>query len=876
MGEVYKARDTRLDRTVAIKILPVGAATDSRRQERFRREARALSSLAHPHICTLYEVGDADGVDFLVMEHLAGETLAHRLLRSRLPLEDVLRIARQVADALDVAHSAGLTHRDLKPGNVMLTPTGAKVLDFGLVKWHRAESDETGAPVLATSPTLTQVGTVVGTVQYMAPEQLEGQPADARSDVFALGAIMYEMTTGRKAFEGSSTTSVMGAILHSMPPSMATLEPLTPPAFERVVKKCLAKDPEKRWHTAADLKDELAWIEGLTEHALSPASTDRSATIAITKSRNWWKRAAMAAAAIVAALALFILWRSQITTDDSRAAMMRFSVLPPEGVSGADVPIVSPDGQRVAFVAHDAAGKNSLWVRAFDTLDTKAVADADVLAFPFWSPDSRSLGFFSQNHLKRVEATGGPVQTICEAPSGRGGTWNRDGVIVFAPTASGGLFRVASSGGVPSRVTALDTSVGETSHRFPEFLEDGLHIVYSAHFAQMERKQRPIISAVSLDSGVVTKLTESSDGRAWAPPGYLLFRPDGTANPPYVARGFDHQTLRFTSDPTPIVDHPFAGGITGDASFSVSNNGVLAYKAWTGIPGSVQLEWVGRSGQKLGSVGSPAAYGEFTLSPDGQRVAVQTIDPRTLNEDIWVIDVPRNVMSRVTSGGTEGNPIWSPDGQRIAFDSSRRGSVNSDIYSIHWNGAAAETPLLVSPDNKAVRDFSRDGRFLLFSVQRNNIVNLWVLPLLKSDSTPRQLVRSDFTEALPRFSPDTKWIAYASDESGRFEVYVRSFPEPTTKVLVSTAGGTEPRWRRDGKELFYVAPDGQVMAAIVKNGASFESSVPVPLFKVPTLDVETVYEVHPDGQRFLVANLLRPAGQTPITIVLNWTALLKQ
>jgi len=871
MGEVYKARDTRLDRFVAIKVLPAAAADDAQRRERFRREARAISTLTHPHICTLHDVGEHDGGDFLVMEYLAGETLAQRLLRGALPLEQAVRIAAQIADGLAAAHQHGIVHRDLKPSNVMLTPGGAKVLDFGLAKrGAEAYVSIVDSALLAAPATITHPGTIVGTVQYMAPEQLEGKPADARSDIFAFGAIVYEMTTGLKAFAGESSASIMAEILTAMPSPMTISEPLTPPALDRAVGKALAKDPAKRWQAAADLRDELTWIlEDLRGPAQNAPATTRTTrrygalTLAIA--------IGLAIAGLVAVLAR--------THSETPAAPVRFVVLPPEKTTGALVPIISPDGRKLVFVARTLDGKSSLWVRSLDALESKPIADADDLAFPFWSADSQSIGFFAQGKLKRVDAAGGPSVVICDAPSPRGGAWNREGVIIFAPVAEAGLYRVSAAGGSPVAVTTLDKSTGERSHRFPQFLSDGRHFVYSAYFGQESR--RPTIQARSLDSPTVSTLIEGGFARAWSPPGYLVYKRQVSG--PYFAQPFDHRTLLLSGDPKPLVDNVAGGAKSGETAFSVSDNGVAAYETLTG-EGFARLCWLDRTGKPLKDAGPISLKGGFSLSPTGQQLATVRADAQPGVRSIWATDLVRGVTSRLTSGSLDDDPVWAPDGARLAFDSVRRGTGNTDLYVTSLSGADGE--LLTSSQGKVPSDWSRDGRLLLFQIQEGSysVDNLWILEL-EGNKKPRPFLQTHFDKENARFAPDTRWIAYDTAESGRSEVYVQSFPDAAFRSQVSTAGGRQPTWRRDGKELYYITDEGALMAVALRTQPAFAAAAPVELFRIPAASPTamhdassawTAYDVTADGQRFLVKTVVQAPVRSPMTVVLNWTAELKK
>jgi Tol biopolymer transport system component len=870
MGEVYRARDTRLDRTVAIKILPADVAADPRRRERFRREARAISSLTHPHICTLYDIGEQDGVDFLVMECLAGETLAHRLMRGALPLEEVLQVATQLADALDAAHRTGLTHRDLKPANVMLTTTGAKVLDFGLAKWRGSDPDSGifGAQVTAHS-TLTQIGSVVGTIQYMAPEQVEGRPVDARADLFALGAIVYEMTTGRKAFEGTNASTVMAAILTSMPPPMSAVQPLTPPALNRVVRKCLSKDPNRRWQTAADLRDELAWIEEeLRAHSTLETGVPQTAaptTSAAPDARRAWVAFAAVLGLVAVALAIPAV-RHLRETPASSLPETRTEIVTPATTDPFSFAL-SPDGRQIAFVA-SSDGASRLWLRSLAATTAQPLAGTEGAAFPFWSPDSRSIGFFADAKLKRLDLGGGAPQTLAAAPAGDGGTWNADNVILFAPAAISALVRVPASGGEAVAVTQLDR---QRRHAFPFFLPDGRHFLFLAP----GHTDASGIYLGSLDSPDAHRLTYGENAGAYLSTGWLLWVRAGTRS--LVAQRLDLERMALTGVPVTLAD-PVAVHDLDATSLSVSAAGLVAYR--TGGANRRQLAWFDRAGRALGPLGAPDDndLNAPRVSPDGHRAAVH----RTVqgNADIWLLDGTRT--SRFTSDAARDRfPVWSPDGSRIAFDSNRRGP--RDLYQKSSGGAGAEELLLESPQDKAVLDWSADGRFVLYtSIDPQTGYDLWVLPT-DDERKPWAFLKTSFNERWGAFSPDGRWVAYMSDESGQMEIYVRPFGEDASGAArgasaqwqVSTSGGVYPRWRPDGQELYYLGPRSEMMAApITVTGATLTPGAPVVLF--PTRiwggGVDNLqgrqYDVSRDG-RFLINTVLDDAPG-PITLLQNW------
>jgi len=869
MGEVYRARDTRLDRTVAVKVLPPHLSSSPERRQRFEREARAVSSLSHPHICALYDVGRQDGIDYLVMEYIEGESLADRLSKGPLPLDQALRYSIQLANALDKAHRSGIVHRDLKPANIMLTKSGAKLLDFGLAKL-RGNSSE-AAPSLTSLPTervsITAEGTILGTFQYMAPEQLEGREADARTDIFAFGAVVYEMATGKRAFNGKSQASLITAIMSADPQPISELQPMSPPALDRIVKRCLAKDPDERWQTAHDLMEELKWVAeaGSQAGAAAPVAARRKI------GERGWMIATVVLSLVAVLLAVAYFGRAPV---EMPAAATRFLIHPPEKTSFGGTFAVSPDGRRVVLPG-TSEGKTQLWVHALDSLSAQPLAGTEEATAPFWSPDSRFIGFFSSGKLKKIEAAGGPVQTLCDALVGSRGACSPDNVIIFAHN-SDALYRVSAAGGAPAPVTALDASRKETAHVCPKFLPDGRHFIYLAASAQRENSG---IYVGSLDSKETKLLVNAYQGAAYAPPGYLLFMRERTL----MAQGFDANRLELRGEPFPVAEQVELQSSAEPrfAFFSVSETGVLVYRS--GTSRNSQLTWFDRSGKQLGTVGPPGAYGNPSLSPDEKRVAVQRgeLPGQGGSPDIWLIETgPRGATERFTfDPATETNPLWSPDGSRIVFSSNRDGPLN--LYQKAVGGAGGDGALFKSDNIKVPFDWSRDGRFLLYAEADPKMrQDIWVLPLSEGQK-PFPFLQTEFIETHAQFSPDGKWIAYSSNESGTWQVYVRSFPDRGGKWPVSTSGGVQPRWRRDGRELFYISADKKLMAVDVKSdGATFEAGVPKALFDVRVLGVlpgpMLWYTVSKDGQRFLVVTNLEEATAPPTTVVLNWTADLKR
>jgi Tol biopolymer transport system component/tRNA A-37 threonylcarbamoyl transferase component Bud32 len=875
MGEVYKARDTRLDRTVAIKVLSTHLADRADSRERFEREAKTIASLNHPHICTLFDTGHQDEIDFLVMEFIEGDTLAQRLQKGPLPIQQALQYAIEIADAMDKAHRKGITHRDLKPGNIMLTKTGTKLLDFGLAKLAPSPAPATPDSQLPTmKDAITEQGTILGTLQYMAPEQVEGKEADARTDIFAFGVVVYEMATRKRAFEGKSRASLMAKILETDPPPMSSLQAMTPPALDRLVKRCLAKEPDRRWQTASDLCEELKWIAEGGSQAGTQAGVATARRRPLLDTRLAW---AVATVFFLAALGLGTF--AYLRSAPEHARTVRFPVFPPDKWSiagtgavttGASAPVaISPDGKRIAFAASGEEGKYLLWVRSFDSLDAQELAGTEGVSSPFWSPDSRTLGFFAGGKLKKIDVSGGPPITLCDAPDNRGGAWNQDGVIIFAPTNTSALQKVSASGGAPTAASVLGT--GELGHIRPNLLPDGRHFLYST-IGPHPGSGGPIYLG-SLDSPERKLLFNATSANAVYSQGFLLFLRETTL----VAQPFDARRLTLTGDAFPIAEHIRTSTSTQPyAYFSASPNGALAFQTGS-TSANLRLLWFDRTGKQIGVLGDPAAYLSLELSPDGARASVSIPDEAGKGRDIWIYDVARGLRTRFTfDPADEVDSVWSPDGSRIVFDSRRKSSF--DLYQKASNGGGSEEILLGDNLDKSPESWSPDGRFILYSsssASRNN--DLFVLPL-SGDRKPFPLMQNRFNEPDGRFSPDGRWVAYTSNESGRYEIYVASYPGPGGNWQISTAGGTYPRWRHDGSEIFYVAPDNELMAAEVKSKATgFEVGAVKPLFVGRILTRGNYqYDVSPDGQRFLVATVPDQAVSEPITVVLNWTAGLKK
>jgi serine/threonine protein kinase/Tol biopolymer transport system component len=847
MGEVYRAIDRRLGRTLAIKVLPAGASGNPARRERFEREARTIAGLSHPNICTLHDIGRDAGVDFLVLEYVEAPTLGDCLLNGPLRLDRLLRAAIEIADALDHAHRHGVVHRDLKPANIMLAESGVKVLDFGLAKLRAPDTLPGLSTVSAGVPPLTAVDEILGTFQYMAPEQLEGGDADPRTDIFALGAVIYEMATGRRPFGASSQAGTIGAILHTAPPSMQSLEPGTPRALARAVARCLEKDPDNRWQTARDLKRELEWIAA---HG-SSAEGRSSGRLTLVKRTTAW-----AAAAVVAAAGLSLAF-AHFRAPSVDRRVVQLSIVPAHPSNDFSL---SPDGR---FLVYAAGGQNDfrLWLRPLDAPAAHPLEGTEGAALPFWSPDSRSIAFGAGGKLKKIAVSDGQVVTICDATTLIGGTWSRDGVILFAPGNRTPLYRVAAAGGEPARVTMLDRSRGENTHRYPHFLPDGRRFVY---LARSSRADESGIYAGSLDSAATTRVAGADSSVAYAAPGYLLFARRGAL----VAQPVDAATLRSRGEPIQVAADVGYSSADSRAAFSLSEHGEIAYQTSASAPRS-ELASFTRSGQRLDLPGAAGNIADPTLSFDGTRVAVMRWANAT--SDVWVVDETRASTSRLTlDPAVDYAPIWSPDGGSIVFASNRDGP--SDLFTIPSGGGARDASLVASAEVKHPTDWALDGRLIVFeSRSEQTDWDLWTVPAGGGRAVP--LLQTEFAERLGRLAPNGRWLAYVSNETGRDEVYVRPFPPAAGKWMISTAGGTEPRWRRDGGELFYVAGDRRLMAVSVTTAAAFSQGIPQELFETRMIeDRSWGFDVSPDGRRFVVSVEAGASTPAPVHIVLGWLA----
>jgi Tol biopolymer transport system component len=868
MGEVYRALDTRLERTVAIKVLSPQVVSSTNLKERFEREARAISALNHPNICHLYDIGSQDGTEYLVMEFLEGETLADRLERGPIPPQELLRLGSQVSDALDKAHQQGIIHRDLKPGNIMLTQSGAKVLDFGLAKQIQTSAASAAAmTAMTSSKPLTAEGTVVGTFQYMSPEQIEGQEADPRSDIFALGCVLYEMATAKRPFAGKTQASVIASILASEPPPLSTVAPLTPPSLERLVRSCMAKEKTERVQSAHDVKLQLDWIAEAGSQAGLPAP--------VVARRRLSQRAAWVVAT-VAALAAIVFAIGFILRAPQPGVAMRSSLVPPKDQNfDAFSFALSPDGKRLAFVAVDPkTGKGKLWVRQLNATSAQELAGTEDAQYPFWSPDSNSIAFYAQAKLKKIDAGGGPLLALADAPDGRGGAWSSQGVIVFSRNFTGeGLYQIPEAGGPVSEVTHYSKERQQDSHRFPFFLPDGRHFIFyiSSSFTPSGSKETDKVAGLYVGDLKTKDYTYllGADSNAQYSNGYLFYLQQRNL----MAHPFDASSAHLSGAPVPVAQQVQYNADRWLGSFGVSTHGTLVYMS--GDEAARQLQWFSRDGNPLGTVGAPGILGHPAISPDGQKVAVSLVPSNSTNRDIWIHDLVRGSASRLTFNEAADNvPVWTRDGKRISYTNER--TSFGDIYLQSSSGLGGEE--LVPPSTrdsyKSATDWTADGKALLYMNQSSPGPTLWIHETAPGKND-YQLLKTNFDESAGKFSPDGHWLSYISEETGRPEVYVVPYPELNGKWQVSTAGGSQARWRGDGKEIVFVSPEGKLMSvAIATSGSTFKAESPKVLFDTRIVSISRdwwQYDMTVDGKKFLINTRIDHA-QEPITLYANWPA----
>ena len=866
MGEVYRGRDTRLGRDVAIKILPAGFAANEELRARFEREARTISSLNHPNICTLFDVGRQDDSQFLVMELIEGDTLADRLQKGPLPLDQVIRYGAQIADALSCAHRQGIIHRDLKPGNVMLTKTGAKLLDFGLARAGADASPVQGLTAVATQERpLTQEGTILGTFQYMAPEQLEGVEADARTDIFAFGALLYEMATGKRAFEGRTRTSLIAAIVSGTPRPVGELVPLTPPALEHVIRRCLAKDPEDRWQNAVDIASELRWISEAGSRAGEPAPV-----LARKRMRLRAAWALHAATAIVAVLATIGIGR--LLRDEE--IVVRSSLLPPKDTrfdGGTSVASLSPDGKRLAFVAVGHDGKSTLWIRSVSALTAQQLSGTEGAAHPFWSPDSQQIAFYSSGKLRRIDVAGGPSQAICDAGQGRGGAWGEDGTILFTPNTAEALYRVPASGGVPVAATELDASRKDASHRYAEFLPDGKHFLFlvEAPSETPGTDQGFALFVGSLDSKETHPVVATNGQARYSRTGHLLYLRGGSL----IAQRFDPTSLKLSGEGVPIAER-VRRTARFEASFSLSRNGLLLYQSGNNSE-DTRLLFIDRSGKEGETIGKPADYRNPRLSHDGTRIATSIIDQVTQKSDIWVLDIARGTATKLTfDPESDNSPTWSLDDRKIYFTGLRQG--RGDIFVKSSFGTGSDEHVYGSPNADYLMNLAPDGSSAWIQTNIPGKQSWDIFRMSLPDGKADLFLGTPNAEVLPAASPDGKWLAYVSDESGRSEVYVQSLAADGGKWQISRDGGAVPAWTRGGREIVFQGRDNKFIAVEIRVSPAFAAGVPVTLFdpQVRTNIPGRAWDVTPDGERFLVNRLLEAPEVEPLTLVQSWASAL--
>ena len=877
MGEVWRARDIRLDRDVAIKVLPIGFATNDLFRQRFEREAKAISQLNHPNICTLYDIGQMDGVPasnvlavtgtstlhYIVMELLEGESLSERLKKGSLSSHEVLRYGREVASALDAAHRRGIIHRDLKPGNVMLTKSGAKLVDFGLARTATDVKTQVNVTHLPTAAEpLTQEGMILGTFQYMAPEQLEGLEADPRTDIFALGTLLYEMATGKRAFQGNSKTSLIAAIVTSQPEPISAVAPLTPPALDHIVQKCLEKDPDLRWQSAHDVASELQWM--------SEAGSKAGIALPLMIRRKTRERLLWILTAIFAVLSV-LFGIGYFLRAPKTAPAVRASFTPPPHT--ALIPFdelglaLSPDGNRLAFVANGADGGKEIWIRDLSSMSAIPVAETNGAWYPFWSPDGQHLGFFANGKLWRVDLRGGSPKALADAPSGRGGSWGKNDIILFTTTVRSSIFSVPASGGNATAVTKYDPNK-EITHRWPIFLPDNQHFLY------ISRTAIGRLMIGDLKTHQSKQLIDDATNALYVKPGYLIYGRSATL----YAQKFDAGKLALSGDPVPIVDEKLSYWEPKNyVAYAASDNGTIVY-----LPNfnpKTVLRWYDRSGRPLETIGDGGYIWTPRLSHDGKKIAFIRSESSTSQRDLWIYDVDSGRANRASFKGEAINtPEWSPDGTQIAFLCEPNSVFTQNICIKQLQGGGEVRLLYPSPNWAATANWSPDGKTILFGEQSPQTGNdLWTIDV--NGGKPHLFLQTAFEENEARYSPDGRWIVYISNETGRNEVYVRPANGSQQQWQISNDGGVSPRWRADGSEIVFTSPSADLMSASVKTDPSFQSSQPKILFRLPEMsmrDIPIFEDISPDGQRVLLDIPTETRSSVDFHLILNWMSLLQK
>ena len=884
MGEVYLAEDAKLDRKVALKFLPPQMSAQADAKARFLQEARAASALNHSNVCTIYGIQEHDEQMFIVMEYVEGQTLRDHT--QPFTLKQVIEIGIQAADGLAAAHEKGIVHRDIKTENIMIRKDGiVQIMDFGLAK-------------LRGTSRLTKEGSTIGTTGYMSPEQVQGQDADHRTDLFSLGVVLYELVAGQQPFKGVHETAIMYEIVNVDPQPLSAIKPDIDPEFDRIILDCLQKDPDERCQSAKEVARDLrrfkvdsgrkrvsrvstirpaySAIEPAPESAVTQ-SRATAGTHSVTKApRSLIGIIPWVLTGILAAALIYGVLRPKGLTNG--AGVYRFSVTAPKGQSlameGAGNLAISPNGRLIAFVATDSTQTSHLWLRPVDKLVAQQLPGTEEAGYPFWSPDNRFVAFFTRTgKLKKIDVTGGPPVVLCDAASGRGGTWNKKGDIVFAPAGAGGLYRVSSAGGAPTPVTNIDTTRQQSSHRWPWFLPDGNRVLFLVRVGDGGVETPDDTIWVGSLDGSINRPLMQSDGNAVYASGHLLFPRDRTL----MARLFDPDAIDEMGDPFPIAEEVYFDAGFNNAVFSASNEGTLSYLSGAGVAGN-RIVWYDRKGNVIDTLGDIGLYGNCRLSPGGSHFAINLEEPASGNSDIWVFDLERNVRTRLTFEiGNDDDPVWSPDGRSIYYASARAGKY--DLYRKNSSGAGNEELILQTSSSKWPISISSDGTTLMiYGIGgRGTGDDLWSLPIDPAaggpagELTPFQ--QTEFDEDDAHLSPDGRWVAYSSNETGRYDVYVRPFPGPGGKWQISNSGGDFSVWRRDGRELFYLADDGSAMAVDVDgSGSSFKAGEPRKLFSTQVFTTNSPWDVTADGQRFIVVSRGQYEAENAINTVVNWDA----